>query len=91
MQRGIAAEQEDIVPERRIVFRIGVNLGDVVVDGNDLLGNGVNVAARLEQICPPGGVLISGSAYDQLDGSSMSPSTKPPTSTSRTSAAPSDL
>ena len=55
-------------PERRIVFRIGVNLGDVVVEGDDLLGDGVNVAARLEQLCDPGGVLVSGTAYDQLHG-----------------------
>ena len=46
--------------ERRIILRIGINLGDVVVEGDDLLGDGVNVAARLEQLCPPGGVLISG-------------------------------
>ena len=50
------------------MFRIGVNLGDVVVEGDDLLGDGVNVAARLEQLCEPGGVLISGTAYDHLKG-----------------------
>ena len=68
IQKGVAAEQVDILPARRIVFRIGVNLGDVVVEGDDLLGDGVNVAARLEQICPPGDVYVSGSAHDQLDG-----------------------
>ncbi|NNC09705.1 adenylate/guanylate cyclase domain-containing protein, partial [Corallococcus exiguus] len=60
--------QEQVSPERRIVLRIGVNLGDVVVEGDDLLGDGVNVAARLEQACPPGGVLVSGAAHDQLQG-----------------------
>ena len=50
------------------MFRIGINLGDVVVEGEDLLGDGVNVAARLEQLCEPGGVLVSGTAYDQLQG-----------------------
>ena len=60
--------QETIPPERRIVLRIGINLGDVVVEGDDLLGDGVNVAARLEQICPPGGILISGMTHDQLPG-----------------------
>ena len=50
------------------MFRIGINLGDVVVEGDDLLGDGVNVAARLEQLCEPGGVLISGTAYDHLKG-----------------------
>ena len=54
--------------DRRLVFRIGINLGDVVVEGDDLLGDGVNVAARLEQLCEPGGVLVSGTAYDQLQG-----------------------
>ena len=68
VQTGIAEHQADVPPERRIVFRIGVNLGDVVVEGDDLLGDGVNIAARLEQICPPGGVMISGTAYDQLQG-----------------------
>ena len=50
------------------MFRIGINLGDVVVDGDDLLGDGVNVAARLEQLCEPGGVLVSGTAFDHLQG-----------------------
>jgi TolB-like protein/class 3 adenylate cyclase/tetratricopeptide (TPR) repeat protein len=68
MQKGVAARQAGGPSERRIVFRIGINLGDVVVEGEDLLGDGVNVAARLEQLCPPGGVLISGTAYDQMKG-----------------------
>lgn len=68
VQTAIAAQQATAPPERRIVFRIGVNLGDVVVEGDDLFGDGVNVAARLEQLCPPGGVLISGTAYDQMKG-----------------------
>ena len=50
------------------MFRIGINLGDVVVEGDDLLGDGVNVAARLEQLCEPGGVLISGTVHDHLQG-----------------------
>ena len=68
VQKETAAKQAGVARERRIVFRIGINLGDVVVDGDDLLGDGVNVAARLEQLCDPGGVLISGTAYDQLHG-----------------------
>ena len=55
------------------MFRIGINLGDVVVEDGDLLGDGVNVAARLEQFCDPGGVLISGTAYDHLHGKLASP------------------
>jgi class 3 adenylate cyclase len=47
---------------KRIVYRIGVNLGDVLIEGDDILGDGVNIAARLEGVCEPGGVLISGTA-----------------------------
>ena len=68
MQKEVAAYQAQVPPDRRIVFRIGINLGDVVVEDGDLLGDGVNVAARLEQLCDPGGVLISGTAYDHLHG-----------------------
>jgi TolB-like protein/class 3 adenylate cyclase/tetratricopeptide (TPR) repeat protein len=68
VQGGVAARQARVAPERRIVFRIGINLGDVVVEGEDLLGDGVNVAARLEQLCEPGGVMLSGTAYDHLQG-----------------------
>lgn len=68
IQTRVAAHQSEAPAERRIVFRIGINLGDVVVEGDDLFGDGVNVAARLEQLCPPGGVLISGTAYDHMKG-----------------------
>jgi adenylate cyclase len=68
IQAQVAGRQEQVPPERRIILRIGVNLGDVVIEGDDLLGDGVNIAARLEQICEPGGVMISGAAYDQLPG-----------------------
>jgi TolB-like protein/class 3 adenylate cyclase len=68
MQLQVAGHQREVPSERRIMFRIGINLGDVVVAGDDVLGDGVNVAARLEQLSPPGGVLVSGTAYDQLRG-----------------------
>ena len=68
IQAETAARQDDTLPERRIMFRIGINLGDVVVEGEDLLGDGVNIAARLEQLCTPGGVMVSGTAYDHLKG-----------------------
>jgi class 3 adenylate cyclase/TolB-like protein/tetratricopeptide (TPR) repeat protein len=68
MQKSVPERQQGTVPEKRLVYRIGINLGDVVVEGDDLLGDGVNVAARLEQICKPGGILISGTAFDQLQG-----------------------
>jgi class 3 adenylate cyclase/pimeloyl-ACP methyl ester carboxylesterase len=53
---------------RRVVYRIGVHLGDVLIDGDDILGEGVNIAARLESICEPGGVSISRAVYDQISG-----------------------
>jgi adenylate cyclase len=68
VQQQVAIVQAERPPTRRIVFRVGVNLGDVVVEAEDLLGDGVNIAARLEQLCPPGGVLISGTTYDHLQG-----------------------
>ena len=53
-------------PGRRIVFRAGINLGDIIVDGDDIYGDGVNIAARIESICQPGGIAISSSAYEQV-------------------------
>ena len=65
----LMAERNAGVPEsKRILYRIGVNLGDVLVEGDDILGDGVNIAARLEGICEPGGVLVSGAAYDHVRG-----------------------
>ena len=65
----LMVERNAGTPEaKRIVYRIGVNLGDVLIDGDDILGDGVNIAARLEGICEPGGVLISGAAYDHVRG-----------------------
>ena len=68
MQKAVTQNQAKAPADRRLVLRIGINLGDLVVEGDDLLGDGVNVAARLEQLCEPGGVLVSGTAYDQLQG-----------------------
>jgi TolB-like protein/class 3 adenylate cyclase len=65
----LMVERNAETPEaRRIVYRIGVNLGDVLIEGDDILGDGVNIAARLEGLCEPGGVLISGAAYEQTRG-----------------------
>ncbi len=61
--------RNDALPEhRRLLFRVGVNLGDVVVKDADLLGDGVNVAARLESLAEPGGICIASSVYDQITG-----------------------
>jgi class 3 adenylate cyclase len=69
IQQGMAQRERDVPERERIRFRIGINLGDLVVDEDgDLYGDGVNVAARLEQLADPGGVLVSGTAYDQLKG-----------------------
>ena len=65
----LMVERNAHIPEaKRIVYRIGVNLGDVLVEVDDILGEGVNIAARLEGICDPGGVLISGSAFEHVRG-----------------------
>jgi len=68
MQDAIRTRNDSLPEDRRMIFRVGVNLGDVVVKGDDILGDGVNVAARLESIAEPGGVCISSSVYDQVTG-----------------------
>ncbi|HEX6111549.1 MAG TPA: tetratricopeptide repeat protein [Geminicoccaceae bacterium] len=65
-QKGIAERNKDIAEGRRIRFRVGINLGDVVADGDDLLGDGVNVAARLEGLSDPGEITLSDEAYRQV-------------------------
>src|SRR5262249_47145544 len=67
--QAVMAERNDAVPaDRRMLFRIGINLGDILIEGDDILGDGVNIAARLEGIAEPGGICISASAYDQVRG-----------------------
>ncbi len=66
IQRGILKREADAPFERKIQYRIGINLGDVVSKGEDLFGDGVNIAARLEQLAEPSGICISGTAYDHL-------------------------
>jgi adenylate cyclase len=68
VQAALGKQAADAPAGQRIVLRIGVNLGDVIVEGDDLSGDGVNVAARLEGICDAGGVFISASAFEQVDG-----------------------
>src|SRR6185369_17431951 len=58
LQQGMAAANSGIPEDRNIVLRIGVNLGDVMVEGSDLYGDGVNIAARLEAMAEPGGILV---------------------------------
>jgi TolB-like protein/Flp pilus assembly protein TadD len=66
LQNGMTERNQEIASERRIQFRIGINVGDVVADGNDLLGDGVNIAARLETLCTPGSIILSDDAYRQV-------------------------
>lgn len=67
-QNSVAARNADLPEPERIIFRVGINLGDVALVDGDLYGDGVNVAARLEQLAEPGGVMVSGTAYDHLQG-----------------------
>lgn len=66
VQRRMARRNADVPPPRWIQFRIGINLGDVIVDQNDIFGDGVNVAARLEALAEPGGICVSGAVRDQV-------------------------
>lgn len=68
VQRTMAAGEAGRAEADRIRFRVGINLGDVVVDGDDLLGDGVNIAARLESLAPPGGICLSRAVHDQVQG-----------------------
>jgi class 3 adenylate cyclase len=66
IQTALRTRNDQLPPARQVRFRIGVNLGDVMVQGQDLLGDGVNVAARLQTAAEPGGICISGSVHDQI-------------------------
>jgi class 3 adenylate cyclase len=67
-QRAMDGRNADVPEERRMRFRIGVNLGDVIVEGDNLFGDGVNVAARLEGLAEPGGICLSGTVFDHVKG-----------------------
>jgi len=66
IQRVLKKENDRFVEDRRLVFRIGVNIGDVVHDGDRIYGDGINIAARIEGLAEPGGVCVSRNAYDQI-------------------------
>src|ERR1700730_6834242 len=66
IQTTLKSENANIPPDRRMEFRIGVNLGDVMVDGEQIYGDGVNVAARLESLADPGGICISGKVHEEI-------------------------
>jgi len=66
MQQAVAERNADIPQDKRIEFRVGINLGDVVIDGDDIHGDGVNIAARLEGLAEPGGIYVSAAVYEQV-------------------------
>jgi TolB-like protein len=67
IQRDLRTQNADLSPDRAMEFRIGINLGDVIVEGEKIYGDGINIAARLESLAEPGGVCISGTVYDQVE------------------------
>ena len=69
VQREVAEREAEVPGDKRIRYRVGINVGDVVIDGDDILGNGVNIAARLETIAASGGICISRNVYDQVHSS----------------------
>jgi adenylate cyclase len=68
VQRGMADHNVSVSPDQRIEFRIGIHVGDIIIDDNDIFGDGVNVAARVENECEPGGICLSGNAFEQIRG-----------------------
>jgi adenylate cyclase len=68
IQRGMAAQNADVSPDHRLEFRIGLHVGDIIIDENDIFGDSVNTAVRLRSIADPGGVCVSDDAYRQIRG-----------------------
>ena len=68
MQRAVEERNNHVPQDQQISYRIGVNIGDIIVDGDDIYGDGVNVAARIESLADPGGILVSQAAYSQVRG-----------------------
>ena len=66
IQRGMVERNASIPADKRIEFRIGLNVGDIIIDGDDIFGDGVNVAARLEALADPGGIMVSSVVHDQV-------------------------
>jgi len=68
VQQAMAERNSKVPEDRRIAYRMGINIGDIIVEGDDIYGDGVNVAARLEALADPGGVCVSGTVYDHVKG-----------------------
>jgi adenylate cyclase len=73
VQRGMALNNVDIPETKRVEFRIGIHVGDIIIDDDDIFGDGVNIAARLEGIADPGGICISDDAHRQIRGKTENP------------------
>src|SRR5712671_545334 len=73
VQRSMAGQNADVPQDNRIEFRVGIHVGDIIIDDNDIFGDGVNIAARLEGIAEPGGICISDDAQRQIRGKVDSP------------------
>lgn len=68
IQKGMIQRNQQVSQHRQLRYRIGINLGDVLMDGDDIYGDGVNIASRLQQLAAPNGISISGSVFAQIDG-----------------------
>jgi adenylate cyclase len=68
VQRGLAAQNSEAPEDQKLEFRIGIHVGDIIIDNDDIFGDGVNIAARLENIADPGGICLSDDAYRQIRG-----------------------
>jgi class 3 adenylate cyclase len=68
VQRAMAERNAGVPPEQRIDLRIGINVGDIIIDGDDIFGDGVNVAARLQELAEPGGICVSGRVHEDAHG-----------------------
>src|SRR5437773_9568991 len=66
VQRGMAERNAGVAPDQRIEFRVGVNVGDIIIDGDDIFGDGINLAARLQGLADPGGICVSRVVRDQV-------------------------
>jgi adenylate cyclase len=73
IQRGMAEQNTDVPQDKRIEFRIGIHVGDIIIEDDDIFGDGVNIAVRLEGIAEPGGISISDDAHRQVRGKVESP------------------
>jgi adenylate cyclase len=68
VQRAVALRNTDVPEDQRITYRIGINIGDIIVEGDDIYGDGVNVASRLEGLAEPGGICVSRPVHTQVEG-----------------------